>query len=130
MADINNNPHIRDKTRLVIGEGLFGNPLNNWSSIEQWDIFGTDDPNILFFSVDPVAISSVMTDYIVAERGNQGHEALHAAAALGLGVHEHWDSFANKQYSSIDYWVIDWDQAIFTDGFESATTNNWSRTLP
>lgn len=109
LADINNNPHIRDKTRLVIGDGLFGNPYVNWDSVERWDIFGNDDPNILFFSIDPVAISSVMTDYIVAERGPQDHEQLHAAASLGLGVHEHWDSFENKQYSAIDYQIIDLD---------------------
>jgi hypothetical protein len=109
LADINDNPHIRDKTRLVIGDGLFGNPYTNWLSIERWDIFNNDDPNILFFSTDPVAISSVMTDYIVAERGNQDHEHLHAAASLGLGVHEHWDSFENKHYSAIDYQIFDLD---------------------
>ena len=110
LADINDNPHIRDKTRLVIGDGLFGNPYVNWDSVERWDIFDNDDPNILFFSTDPVAISSVMMDYIVAERGGmQDHEHLHAAASLGLGVHEHWDSFENKQYSAIDYQIIDLD---------------------
>jgi hypothetical protein len=109
LADINNNPHIRDKTRLVIGDGLFGNPHVNWGSVERWGIFDNDDPNILFFSIDPVAITSVMTDYIVAERGNQDHEHLHAAASLGLGVHEHWDSFESKHYSVIDYQIIDLD---------------------
>jgi uncharacterized protein (DUF362 family) len=109
LADINNNPHIRDKTRLVIGDGLFGNPHTNWQSVDTWNIFNNDDPNILFFSVDPVAISSVMTDYIVAERGKQDHQQLHAAAKLGLGVHEHWDNFANKHYSAIDYQIIELD---------------------
>jgi len=109
LADINNNPHIRDKTRLVIGEGLFGNPHKSWQDTDIWEIFGNDDSNILFFSVDPVALSSVMADYIVAERGNQAHEHLHAAASLGLGVHEHWDSFENKHYTGIDYQIIDLD---------------------
>jgi hypothetical protein len=107
LADINNNPHIRDKTRLVIGDGLFGNPYNNWSSVEKWDIFGNDDPNILFFGADPVAVESVMMEYIVAERGNQDHGYLHAAANLGLGVHDHWDNFENKHYSAIDYQEIE-----------------------
>jgi len=107
LADINNNPHIRDKTRLVIGEGLYGNPYINWQGTERWNIFGNDDPNILFFSTDPVAISSVMTDYIMAERGWQDHQQLHAAANLGLGVHDHWDSFETKQYSLIDYIDVD-----------------------
>jgi hypothetical protein len=109
LAVINDNPHIRDKTRLVIGDGLFGNPYNNWSSVERWDIFGNDDPNILFFGADPVAVESVMMEYIVAERGNQDHGYLHAAANLGLGVHDHWDSFENKHYSAIDYQIIDLD---------------------
>ena len=107
LADINNNPHIRDKTRLVIGEGLYGNAHTNWQGTERWNIFGNDDPNILFFSTDPVAISSVMTDYIMAERGWQDHQQLHAAANLGLGVHDHWDSFETKQYSLIDYIDVD-----------------------
>ena len=109
LADINNNPHIRDKTRLVIGDGLFGNAHTNWQNTERWNIFGDDDPNILFFSNDPIAISSVMTDYIMAERGWQDHEQLHAGAYIGLGVHEHWDSFATKQYSLIDYIHIDFN---------------------
>jgi hypothetical protein len=112
LADINNNPNIRDKTRLIVGDGLFGNPHTNWKETERWTIFGNDDPNILFFSTDPVAISSVMTDYIMEERGWQGHEMLHAAAHLGLGVHEHWDSFESKQYTAIDYVEINLDEQI------------------
>ncbi|HSF82071.1 MAG TPA: DUF362 domain-containing protein [Anaerolineales bacterium] len=109
LADINNNPHIRDKTRLVIGDGLFGNQYLNWGSVEKWRIFGNDDPNILFFGADPVAAESVMADYIVAERGRQDHGYLHAAANLGLGVHDHWNSFENKHYNAIDYQIIDLD---------------------
>lgn len=109
LADINNNPHIRDKTRLVIGDGLFGNAHRNWGNTERWNIFGDDDPNILFFSKDPVAISSVMTDYIMAERGWQDHQQLHAGAYIGLGVHDHWDNDATKNYSLIDYVHIDRD---------------------
>ena len=110
LADINNNPHIRDKTRLIIGEGLYGNAHRSWENTERWSIFGDDDSNILFFSTDPVAISSVMTDYIVAERGGQDHQQLHAAANLNLGVHDHWDSFDTKQYSLINYINIDEDK--------------------
>ncbi len=133
LADINNNPHIRDKTRLIIGEGLFGNPRTNWQETETWAIFGNDDPNILFFSADPVAISSVMTDYIIEERiisdiwpNTQDHYQLHAAALLGLGVHDHWDNFENKNYTAFDYIEIDEDSAagiietkeIFSDNFK------------
>ncbi|RJP92381.1 MAG: DUF362 domain-containing protein [Desulfobacteraceae bacterium] len=109
LADINNNPHIKDKTRLVIGDGLFGNAHTHWLETRTWEIFGNDDSNLLFFSKDPVAISSVMADYIMAERGWQDHEQLHAAASMGLGVHDHWDSFKSKNYSLIDYIPIDLD---------------------
>jgi len=114
LADINNNPHIRDKTRLVIGDGLFGNQHTNWRDTEIWSIFGDDDPNILFFGKDPVAISSVMTDYIMEERGWQDHEMLHAGAYLGLGIHEHWDNYANKKYTSFDYITLDCDDPVIS----------------
>ena len=109
LADINNNPHIRDKTRLVIGDGIFGNAHTHWGAPQRWNIFGQKDPNILFFSKDPVAISSVMTDYIMAERGWQDHEQLHAADFIGLGVHDHWNNFENKAYTLIDYINIETD---------------------
>ena len=109
LADINNNPHIRDKTRLIIGEGLFGNQYSNRGDARRWDIFGNGSPNMYFFSTDPISISSVMTDYIMAERGWQNHKQLHAGAYLGLGVHEHWDNFENKNYSSFNYIIIDRD---------------------
>ena len=109
LADINNNPHIRDKTRLIIGEGLFGNQYSNRGDARRWGIFGNGSPNMYFFSTDPISISSVMTDYIMAERGWQSHQQLHAGAYLGLGVHEHWDNFENKNYSSFNYINIDRD---------------------
>ena len=115
LADINNNPHIRDKTRLIIGDGLYGNAISHWQDTKTWRIFGYDDPNILFFSTDPVAISSVMTDYIMEERGWQDHEQLHAADNLNLGVHDHWDSFETKQYSLINYTFIDADKVSRLD---------------
>ena len=107
LTDITDNAHFRDKTRLVIGDGLFGNPRTNWQGVARWRIFGNDDPNILFFGVDPVATSSVMTDYIMAERGAQDHQHLAAAADKGHGVHEHWDSFESKTYSVIEYIPIE-----------------------
>ncbi len=112
LADISNNPNIRDKTRLIIGDGLYGNAYENWKGTRRWRIFDDDDPNILFFSTDPIAASSVMTDYIMEERGWQDHYMLHAGAHLGLGIHEHWDSFQNKEYTAIDYVEIDLNDEI------------------
>jgi len=97
LADINNNPHIRDKTRLILADGIFGNAHSFDQDPERWNIFGNDDSNIFFFSTDPVAISSVMSDYIMEERGWQDHQQLHAADYIGLGVDEHWDSYEIKK---------------------------------
>jgi uncharacterized protein (DUF362 family) len=119
LADINNNPHIKEKTRLVLGDGIFGNPHNHWQGPERWTIFGNDDPSILFFSTDPVAVSSIMTDYIMEERGWQDHQQLHAAQHIGIGVHEHWDNFSNKHYASIDYSHFDLNNPTVDDGGDS-----------
>lgn len=115
LADINNNPQIRDKTRLIIGDGLFSNQFQAWGgdggTPRRWpNMFNNDDPNILFFSIDPVAVSSVMTDYLIGERGWQAHEQLHAAADThNLGVHEHWNNSIDKQYTNIEYIQLDLD---------------------
>ena len=112
LADISNNPHIRNKTRLIIGDALFGHPVGNNKPPIKWQIFGDDSPNTLFFGIDPIATDSVMCDFINEEQNRLGygsviHSSLHYGAALGLGVHDHWDSFENKQYSLIDYRRID-----------------------
>lgn len=110
LADISNNPHIRNKTRLIIGDGLFGNPRNNYESVTRWEIFNNDDPKILFFGTNPIATDSVMCDYISEEQGLPiTHSSLHHGAELGLGTHDHWDSFLTKQYALIDYIHIDMD---------------------
>lgn len=113
LGDINNNPHIRDKTRLILGDALFGDPLTNWSRPPvAWQIFDNVSPNMLFFGVDPIAIESVMLDYLDAElvalgRNPVNDDYLHYAANIGLGVHEHWDDFSTKNYSTIEYVQIE-----------------------
>jgi uncharacterized protein (DUF362 family) len=116
LADICNNPHIRDKTRLVIGDGLFGHPIINWQAggVVKWRCFNNNDPNILFFGTDFVATDSVMLDYIQEEQTRLGygsitHSSLHHGASMGLGIHDHWDNFETKQYTLIDYIKIDFD---------------------
>ncbi|NWF57488.1 MAG: DUF362 domain-containing protein [Syntrophaceae bacterium] len=108
LADVNNNPHIRYKTRLTIGDGLFGHSYANTEPPERWNIFGNKSPNILFFGRDPVAVDSVMGDYLNAERAARGiplafHPCLHYAQTLGLGVHDHWSGPAKRRYTYIDY---------------------------
>ena len=51
-------------------------------------------------------------DYIQEEQSRLGygtiiHSSLHHGAAMGLGIHDHWNSFEEKQYSLIDYINID-----------------------
>lgn len=69
VADINNNHHIKLKTRLIIGDGLFGHPFNNGSEPIRWEIFQYSDPNILFFKMTPLPrIQSCVTTSIRKER--------------------------------------------------------------
>jgi hypothetical protein len=108
LTDINLNPHIRNKTRLILGDGLFGNPLDNLQPPQLWTIFDNSDPNILFFGIDPVATDSVMCDYINEERIRIGSTAasnsyLQHAQSMGLGIHDQWDDFQNRQYADIAY---------------------------
>lgn len=110
LADINNNPHIKGKTRLIIGDGLFGHPVVENLPPIKWQIFNDADPNIMFFGIDPIATDSVMLDYITEEQvGSVVHSSLQYGATLGLGIHDHWDGFETKIYSLIDYVNIDLD---------------------
>jgi hypothetical protein len=64
---------------------------------------------MLFFAGDPVAIDSVMFDYLNSE----GHvnpaseDILIVAAEAGLGVHERWNNDSDRQYQTIDYIEIE-----------------------
>ena len=108
LADINNNSVFRDKTRLVVGDGIMGNPNINYGPPTLWSSFGNKPPETLFFGVDPVATDSVMVDYIRREVGPQATGIVQSYAAdLGLGVAESWDD--NENYTCIDYHPIDLD---------------------
>jgi hypothetical protein len=91
LVDIYRNPNIRDKTVLVIGDGLYGG--TSWGSppIQSWNIFGHDACNSLFFGIDPVATDCVMADLIVAEgmvTTAHTYDYLFCAEEAGLGVCE------------------------------------------
>jgi len=119
------NPHIIGKTRLLVGDGLFG----TWTGIhftggyggadslsspcndipKPWITFNDEAPNCLFFGVDPVALDCVMYDHILAERNAQdqvggqslasfNEPQLIAGEAAGLGVRDH-----GPPYTEIDY---------------------------
>jgi hypothetical protein len=111
IADINNNPVFREKTRLVVGDGIMGNPDANYAPPTLWSSFGNNPPETLFFGVDPVATDSVMVDYIRREVGSKATGLVQSYASdLGLGVSESWNDQGN--YTYIDYHPIDLDDKM------------------
>ena len=114
LADIIDNPVFRDKTRLVIGDGLMGHATLNYAAPELWETFGDSPPEILFFGVDQVATDSVMFDYLqrecrVINESPRNDDLLRYAASIGVGVFEHWNNDDDREYSVIDYVEIDLD---------------------
>jgi len=129
------NPHVINKVRLIVGDGIFGTwtgihfngpyggadtvqPPNTRSDIpNRWITFDNGAPNSLFFAIDPVAIDCVMYDHIFRERNDQNQvpgqslapfnePQLIAGAAAGLGIREH-----GPPYSNIDYMEIELGEA-------------------
>ncbi len=122
LADINNNSVFRNKTRLVLGDGIMGNPNANTDSPTLWSSFGNKPPETIFFGVDPVATDSVMIDYIKRE-GNSKATGLveYYAADIGLGVLESWND--EEKYTCIDYHPIDLDNQIYNPVYVNSTVN-------
>lgn len=111
IVDINNNPHIKNKTVLIIGDALYGAWPDNNEPPSKWSSFNNDSPNMLFFSVDPVAVDSVMYDYLVREGSfdSRAEDILILAAEAGMGIHERWNNNNDRKYTGIDYIEIDMD---------------------
>jgi hypothetical protein len=135
QTDLLAHEHLGGKTILYIGDGLFATKIDH-STIDKFQMypFNNDWTNSLFFSQDPVAIDSVMFDFLHTEgtnpcEGSQNY--LHQSAepilnfydpendgeylSTGLGVHEHWDRnisiFSKNRYSGssnngIDFVVV------------------------
>ncbi len=89
---------------LTIGDGLFGDRINNLSVPQRWRTFGNAAPNSPFFSRDPVAIDCVMADFLRVESGEtpSANDYLRLAAEAGLGVYERGDPWGSG-YSWIVY---------------------------
>lgn len=122
QVDLLAHEKIGGKTLLYIGDGTYGT-LKDHKTIAKFQTypFNNDWSNSLFFSQDPVAIDSVMFDFLNTEanpiEGSQNY--LHQAAeppastydpegdgtylSKSLGVHEHWDTsvdiFSPDRYS-------------------------------
>jgi hypothetical protein len=112
LLDIYLNPHIRDKTALIVGDGLYGSLTNTARLPSRWSTFGSDAPNSLFLAVDPVAIDCVMFDILDAEPvyhprwSGSDNDYLELAASAGLGVFERGDLWGGG-YNQIDYLKIE-----------------------
>jgi|GEM_PF-2113349 len=121
LVEINLNPQLLNKTRLTIGDGLYGNPTTNGGSMPpRWISFNNTNPEILFFGVDPVAVDSVMFDYLQRECAMRRYSArndnvLRKAATAGLGVFEHWNNDTDMRYAAIDYAKVDFDTILYGD---------------
>ena len=123
QTDLLAHAHIGNKTLLYVGDGTYATILDH-SNIGKFNMypFNNDWTNSLFFSQDPVAIDSVMYDFLHAEGTNPSEGSqnyLHQAAeppsgvydpegdgiylSTSLGVHEHWDKtvdiFSSNRYS-------------------------------
>ncbi|MFW6122183.1 MAG: Ig-like domain-containing protein, partial [Petrotogales bacterium] len=123
QTDLLAHEQIGGKTLLYIGDGIFGTREDH-KTIAKFQMypFNNDWTNSLFFSQDPVAIDSVMYDFLHAEgtNPNEGSQNyLHQSAeppselydpendgiflSKSLGVHEHWDTtsyiFSSERYS-------------------------------
>ena len=67
---------IKDKARLIVGEGLFGNTSGNSASPQAFETLGGDGgkhpSSVLYFSRDPVALDCVMYDDLLDEAKAKG----------------------------------------------------------
>lgn len=112
LVDLYMNPHIKGKTVLTVGDGLYGALKNTNTVPQRWSTFGNDAPNSLFFALDPVAIDCVMFDLLDAEpvyhpRGSGGaDDYLRLAAGASLGVFERGDPWGSG-YDRIDYQKVE-----------------------
>jgi len=139
FVDLYKNPHIVSKTILTIGDGLIACKEGRHLAPSVWSTFGDQAPSSLFFASDPVAIDSVMHDFIEAERTvlNHSRDYLKLAGSDGLGVFESgnpWQEPYGSGYSSIEYirlthpfttfvdvplthWAHDYIEAIYQTGY-------------
>lgn len=141
QVDLLSHEQIGGKTLLYIGDGTFATKKDH-KTIEKFRMypFNNDWTNSLFFSQDPVAIDSVMYDFLYTEGTNPSegsHNYLHQCAeppagiydpendgvylSESLGVHEHWDTsfdiFSPYRYSGtgeggIDFVAIGKEYAV------------------
>lgn len=127
LVDLMGHAHLGGKTLLYLIDGLYAGRHPIDSAPLKWNSapFNGDWASSLLGSLDPVAIDSVGLDFLQAEWDDYPHKSgtedyLHEAARAddppsgtfydpdhaddvtrlaSLGVHEHWNSPEDKQYS-------------------------------
>jgi hypothetical protein len=122
LVDLMGHPQIRNKTILYVVDGLYAGDQQN--RISTWQIYRGKYSSSIFLSQDPIALESVCLDFLRSEPSNALHvhgnvdNWLHESAQAdappsgmvynpgaeetplaSLGVHEHWNSWTDKQYS-------------------------------
>ena len=122
LVDLLGSPDVYDKTLLYIVDGLYGGKQQN--QLDKFATFNNHYTASVFLSQDPIALESVCLDFLRSEPqcainvygnvDNYLHEAAladHPPSGVlydpgdrdellqSLGVHEHWNSFTDKQYS-------------------------------
>jgi len=107
LVQLSNDNSIKDKTILVIGDGIFSHYTNNYVAVPD------HNPNSLWLSKDPVALDSALFDFLKQARGGDGGSLqsmwqayLHIAGRKGLGVHAHatsWNSGVPIYSSGINF---------------------------
>lgn len=114
LVDLFDNPHIRYKTVLTIGDGIYGSRRYQNTPPQPWATFGDASPCSLFFATDPVAIDCVMHDLLKEERDASqpgvSNSYLELAASAGMGVYERgdpWQTPYGSGYRKIIYQRID-----------------------
>ncbi len=93
LVELNSHPYIRDKTILILADAIYGLRAGGPSGDPDGSNGIKPYPNSIFASQDPVAIDSVMADYLesldarMTPSGNDPRTYLRVAAAAGLGNH-------------------------------------------
>jgi hypothetical protein len=136
QVDLLASEDLGGKTLLYIGDGFYSTLYDHRTIFHfQMEPFCDDWTNSLFISQDPIAIDSVMYDFLHTEgpipiEGSQNY--LHQAAqpdqqvydpendgsyvTEGIGVHEHWNTskpiFSSERYLGPDHDGIDFIVAV------------------
>jgi uncharacterized protein (DUF362 family) len=107
VTDINQNVHIKNKTRIIIADAIFGVfDRGEGTGKQPWKTFHDKFPESILISKDPVAIDSIMASFVARERKMRSlpvlsHDYLIDAAERGLGACEFLAD--NRPFSKIPY---------------------------